>query len=110
MSLEKTPINPTRIKDIDAEERNLWVEGVVLSSLKRQDITSREGEIIPKAEFNLADDTGLIRVIAWRDDVHRISELAQNAPVLLKWVDARRDQFAGEIFLLITHKTEIEKR
>lgn len=110
LSLKGITVSPTKVKDIEADSRNLWVEGIMLSSLRQQDITTRDGRVIPKAEFNLADDTGLIRAIAWREDVEKVSGLTQNTPVLLKWVDAKRDQFAGEIFLLISRKTEIEKR
>jgi len=110
LATQEIPVKLTRIKDIETEARNLWIEGVVLSSIRRQEITSRSGETIPKGDFNIADDTGLIRVTAWRDDVQKISGLTQNQPILVKWVDAKRDQFAGEIFLLVTRKTEIEKR
>ncbi len=112
-SLEKLgepSVGPTQVKDIQDGTRNIWVGGMVLSNVHAQEITARDGNIILRAEFNLADDTGLIRAVAWRDDVEKVKDLDRNKPILLKWVDVKRDNLSGDLLLLISKKTEVEQR
>lgn len=107
--LAEPSISPTQVKDIQDGARNIWVEGMVFSNVRVQDINARDGSVIQRAEFNLADDTGLIRAVAWRDDVEKVRGLDRNKPILLKWVDIRKDNLSGDLLLLVSGKTEIVK-
>jgi len=100
----------TQVKDIQEGARNIWVEGMIFSNVRVQDINARDGSTIQRAEFNIADDTGLIKAVAWRGDVRKVSELDRSKPALLKWVAVRKDNLSGELFLLISGKTEISQR
>ncbi|MCI4439240.1 hypothetical protein JHC27_05300 [archaeon] len=101
-------LKPVKIKDIKENQRNIIVEGLVISTVKRQEFTDETGNTIEKAEVNVADDTGLIRVVSWRDDCEKIKELKINTPVRVLWVDAKKDQFTGETYVLVTKKTIVE--
>lgn len=108
--LGEPPLGATQVKGIQDGARNLWVEGMIFSNIRIQDINARDGSVIQRAEFNLADDTGLIRAVAWRDDVNKVRDLDRSKPVVLKWVDVRRDNLSGELTLLVSAKTEAVQR
>jgi len=107
--LPPVQLKPVKIKDIKENQRNIIVEGLVISTVKRQEFTDEAGNTIEKAEVNVADDTGLIRVVSWRDDCEKIRELKINTPVRVLWVDAKKDQFTGETYVLVTKKTIVER-
>lgn len=109
--LEKLPviqIKPLRVKDIKEDMKNIVFEGLVISNVKEQEFTDENGRTIEKAEFNVADDTGLIRVVAWKEDCLKVKNLKPNTPIRILWSDTRKDQFTSETYILITKKTEIE--
>lgn len=108
--LGEPSMSPTQVKDIQDGARNIWVEGMVFSNIRVQDINARDGSVIQRAEFNLADDTGLIRAVAWRDDAEKVKGLDRNKPILLKWVDIKKDNLSGDLLLLVSNKTEIVRR
>ncbi|MBO3801534.1 MAG: OB-fold nucleic acid binding domain-containing protein [Thermoproteota archaeon] len=101
-------LKPVKIKDIKENQRNIIIEGLVISTVKRQEFTDEEGNPIEKAEVNVADDTGLIRVVSWREDCEKIKGLKINIPVRVLWADTKRDQFTGETYVLVTKKTMVE--
>ena len=57
----------TKIKDIEATNKVYIIEAIVLQSPNTMDINTKSGETIPVTDTIIGDDTGEIRLVAWRE-------------------------------------------
>jgi replication factor A1 len=57
----------TKIKDIEVSNKIYIIEAIVLQSPNTMDINTKSGEIIPVTDTIIGDDTGEIRLVAWRE-------------------------------------------
>ncbi|HXT84270.1 MAG TPA: hypothetical protein VN704_08060, partial [Verrucomicrobiae bacterium] len=57
----------TKIKDIEATNKIYIIEAIVLQSPNTMDINTKSGETISVTDTIIGDDTGEIRLVAWRE-------------------------------------------
>ncbi|MBO3842156.1 MAG: hypothetical protein FGF48_07045 [Candidatus Brockarchaeota archaeon] len=104
----KVPEEVYRLSELEPGLRRIHVEGVVSSKPEEQEIVSASGERIKTCRFNLVDDTGLIEVVAWRENTGKVSWLAPGRSIRIKWCNVRERGFGG-IRLEVTGDSEVEE-
>jgi replication factor A1 len=70
----------TKIVEITKEGGPITVEGIVASSPTVSEVATSKDEKVPVVTFDLRDDTGTIRISAWR----RLAEIAKDLTVGIK--------------------------
>ena len=91
----RAPEKVYRLSELEPGLRRIHLEGVVSSKPEEQEIVSASGERIKICRFNLADDTGLVEVVAWRENTVKISWLAPGRGVRIKWCNVKEGGFGG---------------
>ena len=56
-----------KIKDIINSQSPLMLDAIALSRTSSQEITTKNGEIVAKQDVIVGDETGEIKIVAWRD-------------------------------------------
>jgi replication factor A1 len=85
-----------RIADLEEEMEVACIEGTVATSPTRREVTTREGEKVSVASFELEDASGRVWVSVWRGHVESVEGLAAGARVKLTGVFVRRG-FGGQL-------------
>ncbi|MDW8033378.1 MAG: hypothetical protein RMI79_00275 [Nitrososphaerota archaeon] len=96
-----------RISELEPGMRKIHLEGVVSTTPEEQDVISTSGERIRMCRLNLMDDTGLVEVIAWRENANKIINLKPGIGVRIKWCNVR-ERGIGRICIEITEDSEVE--
>ncbi|MEE8187113.1 MAG: hypothetical protein V3T99_05580, partial [Nitrososphaerales archaeon] len=65
---------------------------IALSSTSVTDVTTKDGEIVTRAEILVGDETGEIRVTAWREDIKLIEGIQPGQRLKLKGLQVRRGE------------------
>jgi len=103
----RIPEKTYRINDLEPGMRKIHVEGVVSTNPEEQDIVLSTGEKIKVCRLNLMDDTGIVEVIAWRENASKISDLRVGAGLRIKWCNVR-ERSIGRLCIEITDDSEVE--
>lgn len=103
----RIPEKTYRVSELEPGLRKIHVEGVVSMKPEEQEVTSASGESIKVCRLNLVDDTGLVEVVAWRENASRISGLTSGRGVRIKWCNVR-ERGVGRIIVEITPDSEVE--
>lgn len=97
----------TAIEEVREEGGPLNVEGVLETSPTIREVTTTRGERIAVASFELADDTGKIRVSVWRVLVDVVKDLIPGNQIRMRNVYAKRG-LADQLELTSRVLTSIE--
>ncbi|MGQ9478416.1 MAG: hypothetical protein ACUVQ0_00115 [Thermoproteota archaeon] len=103
----KIPKKTYRIDELEEGLRKIHVEGVVSSKPEEQDISLSSGERVKVCRFNLADDTGIVEVVAWRENISKLAGLEPGMSIRIKWCNIR-SRFLGEKYVEIGRDSEVE--
>ena len=57
----------SKIKDIEASNKIFFIEAIILQPPNTMEINTKAGETVPVTDTIIGDDTGEIRLVAWRD-------------------------------------------
>ena len=57
----------SKIKDIGVTNKLIFIEAIILQSPNTMEINTKTGETVPVTDTIIGDDTGEIRLVAWRD-------------------------------------------
>jgi len=57
----------SKIKDIEASDKIFFIEAIILQPPNTMEINTKAGETVPVTDTIIGDDTGEIRLVAWRD-------------------------------------------
>ena len=106
-STEKVEEKVLKIEEIQPNLRGLTIEGVIEDSFGVRDVTLKDGSKVKIYEFLLKDETGEIKVSAWRDHAEILSKLPLGLKVKLKNVSSKQG-FRGGVELATTSQTTIE--
>jgi replication factor A1 len=83
----------TKIDQVKPDTRGpLIVEAIALSRPFLQDLTTRQGEPIRKAEVLVGDETGEIKVVAWREQVELLEGVKPGERLRLRGFVAKPDR------------------
>lgn len=103
-----TPLeNPSHIKDLKAGMRIAFIEGTVVTKPMLREVTTRRGERVSVASFELRDNSGKIWVSAWRKHAEKVEKLAEGVKVRLKNVYVQKG-FGNRLEITSNASTEIE--
>lgn len=106
-STEEIKEKVLKIGEIQPDIRGLTVEGVIEDSFGVRDVTLKDGSKVKVYEFLLKDETGEIKVSAWRDHAEILSKLPLGLKLKLKNVSSKQG-FKGGVELATTSQTTIE--
>ncbi|MEM3387695.1 MAG: hypothetical protein QXN08_08535, partial [Nitrososphaerales archaeon] len=86
----------------------LFLKVIALSKPIAQDITAKDGSTVKKAELIVGDETGEIRLNAWRELTDKIVNIKPGERLLLRGVSSQvgRD---GAPHLMVKAYTDVEK-
>jgi replication factor A1 len=65
----------TKIASLNADLNSVNVEGEISTAPLRREVTTSKGETVKLAVFELKDDTGTVRVSAWRKHAETVNNL-----------------------------------
>ncbi|RLI25231.1 MAG: hypothetical protein DRO52_04340 [Candidatus Hecatellales archaeon] len=104
-----TPVEakPTPIGGLQPGVRGVTVEGYLVETPSLKEVTLRDGSKVKVAEFLLRDETGSVRVSAWREVGEILSRLPSGLKVRLKGVTVK-EGFAGGVEIATTSGTTVE--
>lgn len=104
----RVPEEVYRVSELEQGLRRVHVEGVVSSKPEEQEIVSASGERIKTCRFSLVDDTGLVEVVAWRENTAKISWLTPGRSVRIKWCNVR-ERGIGGMRIEVTGDSDVEE-
>ncbi len=78
----------TKIKNIGVSNRPFFIEAIILQSPNTMDINTKGGETIPVTDTIVGDDTGEIRLVAWRETSRELRNLNIGERIMIKAVAA----------------------
>ncbi|MBO3799518.1 MAG: hypothetical protein FGF52_00445 [Candidatus Brockarchaeota archaeon] len=103
----KVPEKTYRINELEPGMRKIHVEGIVSTIPEEQEVILASGEKIRACRLNLMDDTGVVEVIAWRENTSKILGLQPGMGVRIKWCNVR-ERGIGRLCLEVTGDSEVE--
>jgi len=107
--IEEPKASVQKLGELKAGMRNAMVEGLISQPVEVGEVTTSSGENVSRAVTSLADDTGEVQVVAWRDAVGKLSNLHPGSVVRLRWVTIRTNPFDGKAGVVLTSNTEVEE-
>ena len=87
--------------------RNVCLEGLVMEEPFLDEVTTIKGEKVDRGVTRIADDSGEIEVLGWREEAKKISILRKNQIIRLRWVNITENP-QGRLVALLTSNSEIE--
>jgi len=78
----------TKIKSIEVSNNPYFIEAIILQSPNTMDINTKSGETVPVTDTIIGDDTGEIRLVAWRETSRELKNLSIGERIMVKAVAA----------------------
>ncbi len=103
----KVPEETRRINELEPGMRKIHVEGVVSTSPEEQEVVLASGEKIRACRLNIMDDTGMVEVVAWRENTSKILGLRPGMGLRIKWCNVR-ERGIGRLCVEVTGDSEVE--
>ena len=107
MSIKDFHEETKKVAEVEKEDGPITVEGTVVTTPITRNIVTSRGETIAVSSFELKDDTGKIRVSAWRTLVNIVKNLTPGTWIKMKNAYARKG-FSDQIELTSRMLTSIE--
>lgn len=98
----------TKIKNIEVSNKVYIIEAIVLQSPNTMDINTKSGETIAVTDTIIGDDTGEIRLVAWRETSNILRSFNIGERVKIKAVTATTNK-EGKIELTLKPYSNISK-
>ena len=71
---------------MEVSNRPIFIEAIILQSPNTMDINTKSGETIPVTDTIVGDDTGEIRLVAWRETSRELRNLNIGERIMIKAV------------------------
>jgi len=101
------PENRLHIANLKEDMRITTIEGTVATKPLLREVTTRKGERVSVASFELKDDTGKVWVSAWRKHAEKVESLTLGAKVRLKDVYVQKG-FGNQLEIATRTSTKID--
>ena len=98
----------TKIQEVKTEDVHIMVEVIALSHGSVDDVTLRDGSTVKKGELVVGDDTGEIKLVAWRDLAGRASGIQPGERLRIVGVTAKSTKMGG-LVLQLTNLSVVER-
>ena len=89
VALFEAPKVMSKIANITGNIEEVNVQGEVATTPVSKEVKTSKGELVKLTSFDLADETGQIRVTAWRDHSEFASELSMGEKIVIENVFAK---------------------
>lgn len=90
----------TKLKEVKEEDAQIMVEVIALSHGSVEDVRLRDGTVVKKGELVVGDDTGDIKLVAWRDLSGRLSGVQPGQRLRLVGVVPKSTKMGGWVLQL----------
>ena len=98
----------TKIKNIGMSNKVYFIEAIILQSPNTMDINTKSGETIPVTDTIIGDDTGEIRLVAWRETSNLLKTFNIGERIKIKAVSVTTNK-EGKIELTLKPYSNISK-
>ncbi|MDP8907505.1 MAG: hypothetical protein M3M88_08290 [Thermoproteota archaeon] len=98
----------TKIKNIEVSNNPYFIEAIILQSPNTMDINTKSGETVQVTDTIIGDDTGEIRLVAWRETSKELKNLSIGERIMVKAVAATTSR-EGKIELTLKPYSSITK-
>lgn len=88
-NISETPKQVTRIANLSEGSGDICVEGEVASLPVSKEVKTGKGEMVKLTTFDIKDESGLVRVTAWREHAESASKLIFGEKISLENVYAK---------------------
>ena len=107
-TIPKTADLLVKVKDVKGGSDRLFLKVIALTKPSTQDIYTREGASVKKTELIVGDETGEIRLNAWRELHEKLLNISPGERLLLRGVASQvgRD---GAPYLTVRAYSDVEK-
>ncbi|MDP9015937.1 MAG: hypothetical protein M3M87_04170 [Thermoproteota archaeon] len=78
----------TKIKNIEVSNNPYFIEAIILQPPNTMDINTKSGETVQVTDTIIGDDTGEIRLVAWRETSKELKNLSIGERIMVKAVAA----------------------
>jgi exonuclease VII large subunit len=96
----------SKIASLSEDLKSVSVEGEVLTAPTSREVATSKGEMVKLAVFELKDDTGAVRVSAWRKHAEAVGSLKVGDRVRLTSVYVKKG-FGDEVELSTRNATDL---
>ena len=90
----------TKIQEVKEEEAQIMVEVIALSHGSVDEVKLRDGTSVKKGELMVGDDTGEMKLVAWRDLSGRVSGIQPGERLRLVGVAVKSTKMGGWVLQL----------
>jgi ssDNA-binding replication factor A large subunit len=98
----------TKIKNVEMSNKPYSIEAIILQSPNTMDINTKSGETVSVTDTIIGDDTGEIRLVAWRETSHLLKNFNIGERVKVNAVAAATNK-EGKVELTLKHYSKILK-
>jgi replication factor A1 len=98
----------TKLSKIGADSAPIFCDVIALSKCNADEITTKEGETVRKAELIVGDETGETRLTAWREEAKMIEGIQPGEKLRLKGFQVQKGR-DGSLTLLAKPYSSIER-
>ncbi|MCW3981455.1 MAG: OB-fold nucleic acid binding domain-containing protein [Candidatus Bathyarchaeota archaeon] len=104
--MERFEVHSLRIGDLREGTRIDTIHGIVKTEPNLKEITTRLGDKVLLASFELEDQTGKIRVSAWQEHARRIADLTVGSKVTFRNAHVKRG-YGNQLEIVTRASTQI---
>jgi replication factor A1 len=98
----------TKIQEVKGEDMQIMIEVIALSHGSVDDVMLRDGSTVKKGELVIGDDTGEIKLVAWRDLAGRVSGIQPGERLRVVGATPKSTKMGGWI-LQLANLTVVER-
>ena len=98
----------TKIKNVEMSNKPYFIEAIILQSPNTMDINTKSGETVSVTDTIIGDDTGEIRLVAWRETSNLLKNFNIGERIKVTAVAATTNK-DGKVELTLKHYSKILK-
>lgn len=98
----------TKVRDVKALQTDIAIDVIALSKGLLQDVHLRDGTTVPKGEVTVGDETGEIKLVAWREFAAKLLKIEPGERLRISGLKRQVTRMGVEL-LELTNSSTIEK-
>jgi replication factor A1 len=98
----------SKIKDIQTTNKLYFIEAIILQPPNTTEINTKSGETVSVTDTIIGDDTGEVRLVAWRETSKFLKSFNIGERIKIKAVSANTNK-EGKVELTLKHYSHISK-
>ncbi len=98
----------TKVRDVKGQQTDIAIDVIALSKGMLQDVHLKDGTTVPKGEVTVGDETGEIRLVAWREFAAKLLKIEPGERLRISGLKHQITRMGVEL-LELTNASTIEK-